>query len=149
MSGLTRIATGAFSDHSEAIASICLISSIDSALICPMPLASARRISSSVLPTPEKTISFGAMPAAERALHLTTRDDISACPLLCQQEIRCAKWLLALTANEPYHSPVPQLVERQQIAQGSHQQNKHKGACQIFVQDQQGHHRRISCPCSS
>ena len=45
-----------------AIAEIISISSMLSALICMMPSASARRISRSDLPTPEKTIALAGMP---------------------------------------------------------------------------------------
>ena len=78
MSGLTRRATRATLPPRRAIASIFSISRSDSALKARIPAATPAAISSSVLPTPEKTIRSAGIPHWSDRAQLAARDDVGA-----------------------------------------------------------------------
>ena len=98
-SGLTRSATGARSPLEDATAlSNCNSGSL-STLNCPMPASSATSISSALLPTPEKIMLSGAMPAAS-ARRISPSETTSA-PAPASAKVRItARLALAFTAKQ-------------------------------------------------
>ncbi len=79
MSGLTRRATLARRPEARAAASeMRSISRSDSALKARRPASTPARISSSVFPTPEKTIRSAGNPLSRHGAQLAARDDVRA-----------------------------------------------------------------------
>src|SRR4029079_9215742 len=96
-SGLTRKPTGAVTPIDAATADSISASATDSRLNWQRTGVRARRISSSVLPTPEKTILSGATPAATARRYSPPETTSAPSPALARVAIT-ALLGLALTA---------------------------------------------------
>ena len=96
-SGFTRRATRAVRPEAAAMAESMSSSSALSMLICEMPSERARLSSAMVLPTPEKTISAGAMPAS-RARRSSPSLTTSAPAPSAPSRRSTARWSFAFTA---------------------------------------------------